>query len=94
MTLRSDSDIVLAYGAIQPKREDTDVFDPNLAGRDKMAVVISDCYKPRMDYIRELQKHIAVDVFGGCGRHCKNVLILFQRISFTCYLRTAYAKTM
>ena len=83
MTLRSDSDIVLAYGAIQPKREDTDVFDPNLAGRDKMAVVvISNCHEPRMDYIRELQKHITVDVFGGCGRPCRGCFDYFPRYKF------------
>ena len=83
MTIKSDSDFVLVYGAIQPKREDTDVFDPHLAGRDKMAiVVVSNCYQPRMDYIRELQKHIAVDVFGECGRPCRECFDYFPRYRF------------
>ena len=96
MTLRSDSDIVLAYGAIQPKREDTDVFDPNLAGRDKMAVVvISNCYMSLGWIISENCRSISlwmysVDVAG----HAEDVLIIFQGISFTCHLRTAYARTM
>ena len=83
MTIKSDSDFVLVYGAIQTKREDTDVFDSNLAGRDKMAIaVISNCYQPRMDYIRELQKHIAVDVFGRCGRPCRGCFDYFPRYKF------------
>ena len=83
MTIKSDSDFVLVYGAIQPKREDTDVFDPNLVGRDKMAIaVISNCYQPRMDYIRELQKHITVDVFGRCGRPCEQCFDYLPRYKF------------
>ena len=86
MTFKSDSDFVLAYGVILPGRDDTNVFNPNkdyLAGRDKMAVaVISNCYKPRMNYIRELKKYISVDVFGGCGQPCGKCFDYFPKYKF------------
>ena len=86
MTFKSDSDFVLAYGVILPGRDDANVFNPNkdyLAGRDKMAVaVISNCHKPRMNYIRELKKYISVDVFGGCGQPCGKCFDYFPKYKF------------
>ena len=86
MTFKSDSDFVLAYGVILPGRDDANVFNPNkdyLAGRDKMAVaVISNCYKSRMNCIRELKKYIFLSKYlVDVASHAEIVLIIFQSIS-------------
>ena len=53
-----------------------ETFDPQhdySAGKPGFAAaVVSNCGGPsrRLEYIKELQKHIAVDVFGNCGRKC------------------------
>jgi hypothetical protein len=58
--------------------EENKSYDPNAnfyGAKDKMAVaVISHCGagSRRLDYIKEMQSYIAVDVFGNCGKPCPN----------------------
>ncbi|GFR84164.1 alpha-(1,3)-fucosyltransferase 6-like [Elysia marginata] len=79
MTYRHDSDIVRPYGLIRRKRaSELTSHDPILyrkyasifKNKTKMvAAMVSNCdaSSRRNDYIRELSRHIQVDVYGKCG---------------------------
>ena len=78
MTYRLDSDIVFRYALVLPGKH-LDGFDPRrnyLEGKTKIAfAVISNCLKPRLDYIHKLQKYIDIDLYGKCRGHkpfCRN----------------------
>ena len=73
MTFQSDSDVVIPYGRywkLSPsEREKASTVD-YITGKSKMvAWLVSNCITSsrREDYVRELQKYIQVDVYGGCG---------------------------
>lgn len=71
MTYRSDSDVPVPYGRTVPLPEDTDEVIRDYASSKKNLVAIlgSNCggANMRWPYVRELAKHVKVDVYGGCG---------------------------
>ena len=78
MTYKLDSDIVFTYARIlQGKYLDGFNSRKNyLKGRTHTAfAIISNCFKPRLDYINEMQKYIDIDLYGKCPGHkpfCRN----------------------
>ena len=95
MTYRHDSDIPRPYGLIRRKQisEITEHEFGNFAAmfrsKTKMvAAMVSNCgaSSRRDDYIRELSRHVQVDVYGACGnRQCPrgDDSRCFQEISST-----------
>ena len=78
MTYRLDSDIVFRSGLVLPGKH-LDGFNSKrnyLEGKTKIAfAVISNCFKPRLNYIHKLQKYIDIDLYGKCRGHksfCRN----------------------
>ena len=72
MTHRLDSDIPHPYGIImaRPSTDPVPSAVDYAAGKKKLvAWVVSHCHthSKRERYVKELQKHISVDVFGSCG---------------------------
>lgn len=75
VTFQSDSDVVIPYGTyweLPKKSQDywAKLKMDYLSGKNKsVAWVVSNCKTSsrREDYVRELQKHIQVDVYGRCG---------------------------
>ncbi|CAH2002240.1 unnamed protein product [Acanthoscelides obtectus] len=71
MSYRKDSDIPVPYGRTVVKKY---LNDENLILNKRRDVLItilgSNCggQNHRWQYVRELQKHIAVDVYGNCGK--------------------------
>lgn len=78
MTHQRDSDVVINYNDGCRWKRRTHVKErPGgyLKGRLKEAyIVTSNCRtaSDRMEYIREMQKHIRIDVFGACGTPCSS----------------------
>ncbi|XP_063824996.1 4-galactosyl-N-acetylglucosaminide 3-alpha-L-fucosyltransferase FUT6-like [Ostrinia nubilalis] len=83
MTYRSDSDVPVPYGRTVPLSHSpqgnlTSLSIPYWESKQKdvpVAVLISNCgVTERMNYIRELQRHIDVDIIGKCasdkGKSC------------------------
>lgn len=77
MTYRSDSDVPVPYGRTVPLTpEEGSVYEERDFAKSKsrgVAILGSNCggQNRRWDYVRELQKHMTVDVYGGCGtRSC------------------------
>ncbi|XP_067948710.1 4-galactosyl-N-acetylglucosaminide 3-alpha-L-fucosyltransferase FUT6-like [Watersipora subatra] len=75
MTYQSDSDVVIPYGkywrlsSADAKRVSKKM--DYLAFKDKMiAWLVSNCVTSsrREDYVRELQQHIDIDIYGDCGQ--------------------------
>lgn len=65
-----DSDIPVPYGrTILRQTPLDDTFTINKRKDVLVAILGSNCggKNKRWDYVKELQKHIAVDVYGGCG---------------------------
>ncbi|XP_028168329.1 alpha-(1,3)-fucosyltransferase 7-like isoform X1 [Ostrinia furnacalis] len=84
MTYRSDSDVPIPYGRVVPIPEELMhemAYDPitkhipyweQKQRKVLVAALISHCNVPhRMNYIRELEKYIKVDIYGGCARNLK-----------------------
>ncbi|XP_063915585.1 alpha-(1,3)-fucosyltransferase 7-like [Zophobas morio] len=70
MTYRMDSDIPVPYGrTILRQTPLDDTFTINKRKDVLVAILGSNCggKNKRWDYVKELKKHIAVDVYGGCG---------------------------
>ncbi|CAH1801061.1 unnamed protein product [Owenia fusiformis] len=70
ITYRSDSDILNPYGQLAKKKMDFNLTKNFARGKDKLiAWFVSDCktQSKREVIVRELQKHIPVDIFGACG---------------------------
>ena len=71
---RLDADIFDPYAELEyVNRRFTDIAD-TAARKTKTAVwIVSNCNTPsrRMEYVREMQKYISVDIYGGCGAPCK-----------------------
>ncbi|XP_060521798.1 4-galactosyl-N-acetylglucosaminide 3-alpha-L-fucosyltransferase FUT6-like [Cylas formicarius] len=72
MTYRMDSDIPVPYGRTALKEPFDSQVEVRLDKRRDVLVAIlgSNCQgtNHRWKYVAELQKHIQVDVYGGCGR--------------------------
>ena len=65
-----DSDIPVPYGrTILRQTPLDDTFTINKRKDVLVAILGSNCggKNKRWDYVKELKKHIAVDVYGGCG---------------------------
>ena len=74
MNYRHDADVFVPYTEFIPIHINTTEYKSRipLADKTKMAVwPVSNCAAPskRQEYVRELQKHIPVDIFGACGPH-------------------------
>lgn len=76
MTYRHDSDVPVPYGRTVPltKEEAAAVGElPNFARRKNHSVAIlgSNCggKNNRWNFVKKLQEHISVDIYGGCGTH-------------------------
>ncbi|GIX89318.1 glycoprotein 3-alpha-L-fucosyltransferase A [Caerostris extrusa] len=75
MTYRSDSDIPVPYGRTVPLTKEEKarmkVKDYSALKQRGIAILGSNCggQNYRWDYVKELQKYITVDVYGGCGTH-------------------------
>lgn len=73
MTYRSDSDVPVPYGRTLPLTPEEElIYETRDFAKSKtrgVAILGSNCggLNHRWDYVRELQKHITVDVYGGCG---------------------------
>ena len=74
MTYRRDSDVFVPYGLYMPLPQPTDPEHilrrvKALPKRKLVAWVSSHCktVSKREEYVRQLQKHLPVDVFGKCG---------------------------
>lgn len=79
MFYRSDSDVVVPHGFVVKRGRDSDILPkqwhappitavPN--NKRKIAVaLISNCGAPngRLQYVKEVQKYIPVDIYGKCG---------------------------
>ena len=70
-TYRWDSSIVAPYEKWVPFNNNTKPIFKNFAKgkKKKCAIFVSNCEttNKRMHYVKELQKHIEVDIYGGCG---------------------------
>ena len=66
-----DSDIPVPYGRTVPKKYPLNNLDLAINKRRDVLVAIlgSNCDgdNNRWRYVKELQKHLRVDVYGGCG---------------------------
>ncbi|XP_055953951.1 glycoprotein 3-alpha-L-fucosyltransferase A-like [Argiope bruennichi] len=75
MTYRSDSDVPVPYGKTVPlseKEKASYKFKDFATLKQKgVAILGSNCggQNHRWDYVRELQRFIDVDIYGGCGTH-------------------------
>lgn len=74
MTYRADSDVPVPYGRTVPIEEgswpsEDEERDYARFKTKGVAILGSNCggTNYRWDYVRELQKHVDVDVYGGCG---------------------------
>lgn len=77
MTYRSDSDVTVPYGrTIRLSPEEEEMYEAKDFAKLKtegVAILGSNCggQNHRWDYVHELQRHLAVDIYGGCGtRSC------------------------
>ncbi|CAH1793076.1 unnamed protein product [Owenia fusiformis] len=81
-TYKQNSDVPLAYGKYFPRdmSKPTNLKNYYMENRrkrkDKDAIilwVVSNCktVNNRMQFVKKLQKHIAIDIFGRCGKPCK-----------------------
>lgn len=83
MTYRLDSDIPLIYGRIRPEESAPTSFEPvtdsiqqaklksYASGKTKLvAWMVSHCKTDgrREDFVRQLKRHINVDIYGDCGK--------------------------
>ncbi|CAG9860703.1 unnamed protein product [Phyllotreta striolata] len=69
MSYRHDSDIPVPYGRTVLKNNLTNAWI-NMKRRDVLAaIMISNCRAPnnRLEYVKELQNFMKVDVYGNCG---------------------------
>jgi hypothetical protein len=69
-----DTDIVGTAGEVVPNKQQLYTLPTSEIIKRKtklVAWVVSNCKAPslRSEYVKELAKHIAVDVFGKCGNH-------------------------
>ncbi|KAF2905188.1 hypothetical protein ILUMI_00965, partial [Ignelater luminosus] len=81
MTYRMNSDIPVPYGQTlllrhRQKHLEIDYEEWNKSKHQNilLAIVMSDCRKTsyRLNYIKELQKHLKIDIYGNCGnKRCK-----------------------
>ena len=81
MSYRSDSSIYLPYGQVIPvnvpqaNRKEGDTFSHDMwiiRNKTRLAAwFVSNCHtkSKREDYVKELKKHIVIDVYGSCGDH-------------------------
>lgn len=75
MSYRSDSDIYDPYGKVVPRNSTVSPKKDHRAlwkSKKKEAVwMVSHCQTDsrREEYVKELKKHLEVDVYGGCGDH-------------------------
>ena len=86
MTYKFSSDIRQSYAYVVPGKFKGG-YDPNrnyLENRTKTAIAfISNCKPPRLLAVRELMKHIDVDIYGKCGKSCKpNCFSLLPKYKF------------
>lgn len=76
MTYRADSDVPVPYGRTVPLTADEaaayEATDHARARTRGVAALGSNCApggNRRWEYVRELSRHVPVDVYGGCGSH-------------------------
>ncbi|XP_015781803.1 alpha-(1,3)-fucosyltransferase 6 [Tetranychus urticae] len=75
-TYRQDSDFYIPYGVIEPRDSfnasmDSNLISTKLESKPKsIAWMVSNCKAPsgRDDYVKQLSNHIAVDIYGACGK--------------------------
>ncbi|XP_055336846.1 LOW QUALITY PROTEIN: alpha-(1,3)-fucosyltransferase C-like [Paramacrobiotus metropolitanus] len=87
MTYRQDSDIPIGYGLIRPYYVDDEtassppapLYEDYTRGKTHLvAWFASNCQAKsgRLDYVRELQKYLPVDIYGACGNlRCPNATV-------------------
>lgn len=77
MTYRQDSDFVFSYNQVSPRDAGSDFTQVHVETKTKLAIaMISNCFaiNNRLEYVRELQKHMHVDFYGKCaGRRCSDI---------------------
>ena len=88
MTYKLDSDIIYSYSRVLPGKylRGFDAKRNYLKGRTQTAfAIISNCFKPRLDYIHELRKYIDIDLYGRCPGHkslCRNCWKIAKQYKF------------
>lgn len=103
MTYRQDSDIFYPYGQIVERTERSAMKDyTEIFRKKKHSIVwfVSHCKtrSKREDYVKELQKYIEVDIYGGCGslqcpRHGSKSKACNKRLVDEYFFRIAFDNT-
>ncbi|CAL1527934.1 unnamed protein product [Lymnaea stagnalis] len=76
ITYRTDADIFTPYGRLRfqptPHKDRPNCYDIARNKTRTAAWFVSNCRTPskRDKYVKEMQKYIDVDIFGGCGQPC------------------------
>ena len=94
-TYMTDSDVVGGRFAIPGVFQGG--FDANrnyLENKTGMAaILVSNCIQERFNWVRELQKYIQVDVYGGCGTSCgkeENCYVQLRKYKFYLSFENSY----
>ncbi|XP_065578654.1 alpha-(1,3)-fucosyltransferase C-like [Artemia franciscana] len=69
ITYRTDSDIILFYGEIKKREIRIKNQFKNSTKNNWVAWMVSNCFTSsgREDYVKELSKHIPIEIYGDCG---------------------------
>ncbi|CAG5127903.1 unnamed protein product [Candidula unifasciata] len=76
MSYRMDADIFVPYSHLlfrpKPLEQRPDYYKIAQSKTKTAVWMVSRCSTPnrRMEYVKEMQKYIDVDIFGGCGHPC------------------------
>lgn len=70
MTYRMDSDVPVPSGRTLPLTESDRIIQKRKNKNKLAAIMISNCAgkNKRWDYVKELKKHMKLDVYGNCGQ--------------------------
>ncbi|XP_059154518.1 4-galactosyl-N-acetylglucosaminide 3-alpha-L-fucosyltransferase 9-like [Physella acuta] len=77
VSYRTDSDIFNPYGKLKlnpkPLKERPNYLEIAKKKNKTAAWFVSNCYAPskRLEYVREMQKYVDIDVLGKCGVKCE-----------------------
>ena len=107
MTYRLDSDIVYKYANVLERQNKTDIANKNyeriVEEKVNRAVwFVSHCRTKsrREHYVREMQKVMGVDIFGGCGeappcpKHSKNISECLEQTALKYKFYLAFENTL
>lgn len=87
ITYRTDADVQEPYGMLQTRETvQPKDYEQIFRGKKKFAIwVVSHCntQSRREDYVREMQNHVSVDIYGACGtRFREDIGALVKKYKF------------